>query len=124
MFKQDYIMNMINQMVRFLIKLIFGIGEGEAVEYLLNEDRVKVKYESLVQLVDIGRINEAENFLYEQLDERNIGDLKVGLMFYEHLNTLSDERLAEAGFSRDEIKDGLLTFTKLFGYEKVTEQFF
>ncbi len=124
MFKQDYIMNMINQMVRFLIKLIFGTGEGEATEYLLNEDRIKEKYESLVQLVDMGRINEAENFLYEQLDERNIGDLKVGLLFYDHLNTLSDERLAEAGFSRDEIKEGLLTLTRLFGYEKVTEQFF
>lgn len=124
MFKQDYIMNMINQMVRFLIKLIFGTGEGEAVEYLLNEDRVKEKYESLIQLVDMGMINEAENLLYEQLDERNIGDLKVGILFYDHLNTLSDERLAEAGFSRDEIKEGLLTLTRLFGYANVTEQFF
>lgn len=124
MLKQDYIMNMINQMVRFLIKLIFGIGESDAIEYLLNEDSTKEKYDSLVRMVDKGNINEAENYLYESMNVKNIGDLKVGLMFYNYLNTLSDERLAEADFSREEIKEGLKTISKLFGYENVTEQFF
>lgn len=124
MLKQDYIMNMINQMVRFLIKLIFGIGESDAVEYLLNEKSVKEKYDSLVRMVDKGNINEAENYLYELMNVKNIGDLKAGLMFYNYLNTLSDDRLAEANFSREEIKDGLKTISKLFGYENVTEQFF
>lgn len=124
MFKQDYIMNMINQLIRFLIKLIFGIGESDAVEYLLNEKSVKEKYDSLVRMVDKGNINEAENYLYESMNVKNIGDLKVGLMFYNYLNTLSDERLAEADFSREEIKEGLKTISKLFGYENVTEQFF
>jgi hypothetical protein len=117
-------MNMINQLIRFLIKLIFGIGESDAVEYLLNEKSVKEKYDSLVRMVDKGNINEAENYLYESMNVKNIGDLKVGLMFYNYLNTLSDERLAEADFSREEIKEGLKTISKLFGYENVTEQFF
>lgn len=124
MLKQDYIMNMINQMVRFLIKLIFGIGESDAIEYLLNEDSTKEKYDSLVRMVDKCNINEAENYLYESMNVKNIGDLKVGLMFYNYLNTLSDERLAEANFSREEIKEGLKTISKLFGYENVIEQFF
>ena len=67
MVKQDYLMRLIHEMVRTIIKLIFNIDEKTVdIEQELKE--TSDLYIRLVWLADASKINEAENLLYEQLE--------------------------------------------------------
>ena len=77
MVKQDYLMRLIHEMVRTIIKLIFNIDEKTVdIEQELKE--TSDLYIRLVRLADAGKINEAENLLYEQLENGQAEDLKGG----------------------------------------------
>ena len=68
MVKQDYLMRLIHEMVRTIMKLIFNIDEKTVdIEQELKE--TSDLYGRLLKLADAGKINEAENLLYEQLFE-------------------------------------------------------
>lgn len=119
MVKQDYLMRLIHEMVRTIIKLIFNIDEKTVdIEQELKE--TSDLYIRLVRLADAGKINEAENLLYEQLENGQREDLKVALGFYDHLNDYTEEFLDKADFSREEIKSGLVSVLKMYGYEGMT----
>lgn len=82
---------------------------------------------TLERLLRENQINEAENRLFERLDEAVTADkiaqdasqpvpnetprlsavLMVAVRFYEHLAVLSDEALRLGGFTREEITQGL-----------------
>lgn len=117
MVKQDYIARMIHDAVRTVLRLSFHIDIKEEIESInFYNTHSKDKYDNLTRLVDEGKINEAEDFLFEMIDKDNKGDLEVGILFYEHLNNLTDERLEEAGFSREEVRDGLAQVMDMYGY--------
>ena len=65
MFEQDYIMRLIKEMVRTLLKLLFHIDTDSQTEELLKEREEKETLNALLELVDGGEINEAENRLYD-----------------------------------------------------------
>lgn len=119
MVKQDYLMRLIHEMVRTIIKLIFNIDEKTVdIEQELKE--TSDLYIRLVRLADAGKINEAENLLYEQLENGLAEDLKAALGFYDHLNDYTEEFLDKADFSREEIKSGLVSVLRMYGYEGMT----
>ena len=119
MVKQDYLMRLIHEMVRTIIKLIFNIDEKTVdIEQELKE--TSDLYIRLVRLADAGKINEAENLLYEQLENGQAEDLKAALGFYDRLNDYTEEFLDKADFSREEIKSGLVSVLRMYGYEGMT----
>ena len=119
MVKQDYLMRLIHEMVRTIIKLIFNIDEKTVdIEQELKE--TSDLYIRLVRLADAGKINEAENLLYEQLENGQPEYLKAALGFYYHLNDYTEEFLDKADFSREEIKSGLVSVLRMYGYEGMT----
>ena len=119
MVKQDYLMRLIHEIVRTIIKLIFNIDEKTVdIEQELKE--TSDLYGKLVRLADAGKINEAENLLYEQLENGQVEDLKAALGFYDHLNDYTEEFLDKADFSREEIKSGLVSVLRMYGYEGMT----
>ena len=69
-----------------------------------DTDRI---YRKLRDLVDAGEINEAENQLYENLDENDTEHLEMALTFYMYLNQLDDDTLFMANYSREEIVEGI-----------------
>ena len=69
----------------------------------------------LVKLIEQGRINEAEDLLFEGLNTESKTYLKLVLDFYRRLNDLDDEFLEENNFSREEIKQGLGELADKFG---------
>lgn len=73
---------------------------------VLNEDEF-LRY-SLRNLLAQGELNRAENLLFDEL-ERNPSNvaLETGIWFYGELNQMSDYRLLECHFSREEIAEGL-----------------
>lgn len=120
MVKQDYIMRLIQQMIRAILKIVLKVDTPDEVQEELKE---KEAYENLCNMIAEGNINEAENKLLEQIDVENEDTFELALLFYYKLNELDNDRLDACNFSREEVRDGILSIIKQFGYESISETF-
>ena len=76
MFEQDYVMRLIKEMVRAILKLLFNIDtESPTIELLENKEE-KETLENLIDMVDAGEINEAENRLYDLISATDMNSVK------------------------------------------------
>lgn len=116
-------MRLIKEMVRAILKLLFNIdAESPSVE-LLKDAEEKQTLKSLLDLIDAGRIDEAENRIYEITENLDKSNLEIALLFYSYLNDQSDNFLEENNFSRDELKQGLKDITARYGVDSIAEIF-
>lgn len=125
MFKQDYIMTQIREMVNFIAKILFNV-DVKKLEVVVESERDGILFQSLrdlKSLVDSGEINEAENNLYQQLNSKNDDGLKLALLFYDYLNSLSEEYLEKHDFTRKEIQEGIKEVLSIYGQAKYLEVF-
>ena len=123
-FEQDYVMRHIKEMVRAILKLLFNINtETPTVELLENKEE-KETLENLLDMIDNGKINEAENRLYDLTSDTDVNSLEIALLFYSYLNDKTDDFLEANDFSRDEIKLGLENVVDSFGLSSIVKMFF
>ena len=123
MFEQDYVMRLIKEMVRAILKLLFNIDtESPTVELLENKEEQET-LENLLDMVDAGKINEAENRLYDLTSNTDVNSLEIALLFYSYLNDKTDDFLEVNNFSRDEIKLGLENVADSFGLSRIAKMF-
>lgn len=123
MFEQDYVMRLIKEMVRAILKLLFNIDtESPTVELLENKEEQET-LEKLLDMVDAGKINEAENRLYDLTSDTDRNSLEVALLFYDYLNEKTDDFLESNDFSRDEIKLGIENVTDRLGLSSIAKTF-
>lgn len=116
MYNNDYIMRMIEDMSTFFAKVIFqkDVAAIDLFDEQGNISESNFLYVQLLTMVGEGRLNEAENLLFEKIAAHpSEAYLKVGLDFYKTLEQLSDVTLINAGFSRAEIGDGLRDLKKI-----------
>lgn len=123
MFEQDYIMRLIKEMARAILKLLFSIDTESPSSELLKDAEEKQTLESLLDLVDAGRIDEAENRIFEITENLDKSNFEIALLFYSYLNDKSDDFLEENNFSRDEVKQGLKDIASRYGVDSVAEIF-
>lgn len=123
MLEQDYIMRLIKEAVRLLLKLLFNIDTVSPAIEQLNDLSRQGTYNGLEQKLDEGDINEAEEELFEILDGTDREDLKLAIMFYSYLNEKDDDFLSAHQFSRREIKDGLIEVLHRYGVAGMEELF-
>ena len=123
MFEEDYIMRQIREMVRMLLKLLFQLDQEEDSEELLRGTKENEVLRELLEMVDDGRINEAENRVYELCEDGEMANLKAMLLFYDYLNGKSDEYLEECEFSREELKEDMRDLLAGFGLSDMAEAF-
>lgn len=74
----------------------------------------------LLDLLADGKINEAENLLFQAVEkDQNVDHdyLRVALDFYLKVEELTDDELASSDFSRAEVLDGWAEITKLLSQE-------
>ena len=121
MFEEDYVMRVIKEMVRALLKLLFGIDTENPALELLQDQQKRDQVTEMTDMVDDGHINEAENRLYEVVDVDCREDLKMVLIFYSYLNDLDDDFLEDHDYSRQEVKDGLADMIRRFGLESMAD---
>ena len=123
MFEQDYVMRLIKEMVRAILKLLFHVDtESPTVELLENKEE-KETLEKLLDMVSDGKINEAENRLYDLVGDTDVNSLEIALLFYSYLNDKTDDFLEANGFSREEIKLGLENIADRFGLSSIVKMF-
>ena len=124
MFEQDYVMRLIKEMVRAILKLLFNIDtESPTIELLENKEE-KETLENLIDMVDAGEINEAENRLYDLISATDMNSLEVAILFYSYLNDKTDDFLEANDFSRDEIKLGMENVADNFDLNSIAKMFF
>ena len=123
MFEQDYIMRLIKEMVRTLLKLLFHIDTDSPSAELLKDREDKQTLETLLAMIDEGRIDDAENQIYDITADGDKRNLEIAILFYSYLNDKSDDFLEAHNFSRDEIKSGLQDIISRYGLDGFTEMF-
>lgn len=122
MFEQDYIMRLIKEMLRTMLKLLFHIEiDSPTVDLLKNEE--KENLERLLDMIRRGKINEAENLVYEMTSNGDMSNLKIALLFYSYLNDKDDNFLIEHAFEREEIKFGIESLVSRYGLTGMTDIF-
>lgn len=118
--EKDYIMRMIKEMVRMLFSLML---KGQYTQVEPEEDN---KYEvsgkklsELKDMVDQGKINEAENFLLEGIDYKNKDEVAAAVFFYQYIDQKEEDFLTVNHYSREEILEGLKVLAERSGYGEV-----
>ena len=102
MLKQDFLLRQIESLAMSLSKLFFN---KDMVQYEVSDQEniseTDILYTKLGKLVSEGKINEAENLLFDEVDKSNIEYLRVGIDFYTNLNRLEDKVLEAIDPSKD-----------------------
>lgn len=115
MYHHDWLMRQINTMIQLLGSILF---KKDNVEFTMqdesNSSEIHLLYETLIDLINEGKINEAEDLLFEKIDVNDLIYMKLAMDFYDRLNRLSEDELENADFSRDEIRSGLEDVMNLY----------
>lgn len=112
--EKDYIMRIIKQMVRVLFSLMLG-KQYVSVE-LEKESKYRVSgkgLKELLDMVDAGQINEAENILLEDLDYTDKNEVMAAAFFYQYLSEKDAMFLEKNNYSKEEV---------LFGFKQLLEK--
>ena len=121
MFEEDYVMRILREGVRALLKLLFGIDTENPSMELLRDQQMREQIAEMTRLIDEGHINEAENHLYEVVDTDCREDLQMVLIFYSYLNELDNDYLEDHDYSREEVKEGLQDMIERFGLKEMAD---
>ena len=123
MVEQDYITRMISGNIRTILKLVFHMDGSQEDNIELENEETAQKYIRLTDLVNVGKINEAENILLEDLDYRDIKEFEMALKFYSYLNDIDQDFLEECNYAKKEIVQGIKDISKMYGYGGLTASF-
>lgn len=107
MFEQDYIMRMIKDMIRALLKMLFDIDTDTPSFDMVGDADAQSRLLRLSHMVDDGDIHLAQNEICKITSDDDMQNLKTALFFYAYLNEKDDDFLTVNGYSRDEIETGI-----------------
>lgn len=120
--EKDYIMRIIKEMARVLFSLMLG-KKYVAVE-MERDNGYEVsgrKLDELLDMIDCGDINKAENLLLENLDYSDKGSVSAAALFYQYLSEKEEDFLIEHDFSKEEVLDGMNRLLQKSGYGDVID---
>lgn len=117
MFEKDYLMRYIEEITEAMGKVLFEKQAG--AEELIDEQGAlsETNFFSyrLNRMIGEGRIGEAENLLFDAIQERpDPAYLQVALDFYGNLEKRSEAELKAGNFSREEVLEGLRDVQKIY----------
>ena len=120
--EKDYMMRMIREISRVLFSILFGKQYTQVETELQNKFRTEGTFQNALRdLVDRGRIDEAENLLLEDIDYENKEDVAEAVLFYRYLGEKPDEFLEQHDFSRQEVLDGIRNLAENAGLLEIVE---
>ena len=123
--EKDYILRMIKDLTKSIAHLILGKSE---IEYELPKEseysRVDTLYVKLIELVNMGQINEAEDLLFDEINPSDMRQFEMAMSFYLYLNDFGDDYLEKNNYSRDEITEGIRSICKEYGVSSIVDFLF
>ena len=120
--QKDYVMRIVHEWVRTLIKLIFNQDIAKDDDDGISLEVMEL-YRKLLSMIDDGKINEAENILVDGLETGGQAYFEMALLFYEKLSGKTEEFLAEHDYSQEEVVDGLKYVVDYYGYGSLMDAF-
>lgn len=116
--EQDYLMRTIKDIAKVIAKIVLGKTDTNyelpAVENYTGEDFL---YKKLLEMLEDGEINVAENLLFEELDGKDKRKLEVALAFYTRLSEYDEAYLQAHAYTKEEINQGLEDVARKYGIE-------
>ncbi|WP_102400740.1 DUF6483 family protein [Haloimpatiens massiliensis] len=119
MFEDEYIIRLIKAGVKTAVALFAGKDavESDIDNYNMNLSEDELLEFMIKKYISEGKINEAENILFEAIEFRKTKkNLETALFFYKDLSKWDEAKLRKCNFSKLEIQQGLKDVRKL--YEK------
>ena len=120
--EKDYIMRMIKEMVSVLFSILLG------KQYVSVDEERKNGYEvsgtdlnDLLDMIDNGQINEAENLMLDNIDYSDKKELVAALLFYQYLSEKKKDFLQDHDYSDEEILEGAKQVLKKAGYGDIVK---
>lgn len=120
--EKDYIMRMIKEMVSVLFSILLG------KQYVSVDEERKNGYEvsgtdlnDLLDMIDNGQINEAENLMLDDIDYSDKKELAAALLFYQYLSEKKKDFLWDHDYSGEEILDGAKQILQKAGYGNIVK---
>ena len=120
--QKDYVMRIVHEWVRTLIKLIFNQDIDKDDDDGISLEVMEL-YRKLLSMIDDGKINEAENILVDGLETGGQAYFEMALLFYGKLSGKTEEFLAEHDYSQEEVVDGLKYVVDYYGYGSLMDAF-
>ncbi len=110
--KKDIILDMVEGLGKNIGKALAKVKEEPETTEIQNFSDKEVLVLLLRKLISDKKYNEAEDMLFEYAAGHKEDEelLEIGEMFYDQLSMLTDEKLIENNFSREEITQGLKDF--------------
>lgn len=108
-YQQDWVMRQIEIIISILRGLIAGrsANKNKFDEFARSSSLDDTLRTLLLEKIEANRICDAEDLLFDAIDEDRPDAPENAFWFYEKINTLSDEVLRADHFSREEIIAGL-----------------
>lgn len=123
--EKDYILRMVKDLVKSIAHIVLGKSE---MEYELPENdeysRIDYLYVKLLELVNQGKINDAEDMLFNEINTSDMKQFEMAMSFYLYLNDFGDDYLESNDYSRDEISEGIKSICKEYGVSSMVEFLF
>lgn len=120
--EKDYIMRMIKEMVSVLFSILL------CKQYVSVDEERKNGYEvsgtdlnDLLDMIDNGQINEAENLMLDDIDYSDKKGLAAALLFYQYLSEKKKDFLQDHDYSDEEILEGAKQVLKKAGYGDIVK---
>lgn len=112
--------NKIGNTIRMCMFVICGARENKYKQPKFVENSAQDSiYFKLTALIDEGKLDEAENIMYDSLNPRYMDDYYTMLCVYDYMNELDEDFLEQNGFSKEEIEDGVGEITKAYDSEGI-----
>ncbi len=122
----DYILDVIEDFGTFLLKLTGQSSYHEELSAVNHDDSLGeagLMGIMLKRMCAAGNINQAENMLFDALEEHPEPDyFFVALDFYKELASYSEKRLKECNFSKEEIATGINEVMRLAAENGVSQE--
>ena len=123
MLQDDFILRQIREMVHAVMKMLFQVSASELTPEVIEDSTARTTLENLIALTDEGKIDEAENQLYEMTCDGDRQNLEIGLLFYYNINGKDDDFLEVHNFSREEIMTGIQDLADRYQLSGIAEAF-
>ena len=123
MLQDDFILRQIREMIHAVMSMLFQVNASELSPEVIEDASARTVLEELLALTDEGRIDEAENQLYEMTCDSDRQNLEIGLLFYYNLNGKDDDFLEVHNFSREEIMTGIQDLADRYQLSGIAEAF-
>ena len=123
MLQDDFILRQIREMIHAVMRMLFQVNASELSPEVIEDASARTVLEELLALTYEGRIDEAENQLYEMTCDGDRQNLEIGLLFYYNLNGKDDDFLEVHNFSREEIMTGIQDLADRYQLSGIAEAF-